>query len=44
MSLKSEKVNANNGLITIKMPEVNEVVEEDEEEIEMPRLKGELVK
>lgn len=44
MSLKSEKVNANNGLITIKMPEVNEVVEEDEEEIEMPRLKGELAK
>lgn len=43
MSLKSEKVNTNNGLITIKMPESTEVIEEDEE-IEMPRLKGELVK
>ena len=42
MSLKSEKVNANKGLVTVKMPEVNE--EEETEEIEMPRLKGELAK
>lgn len=42
MSLKSEKVNANKGLVTVKIPEVNE--EEETEEIEMPRLKGELAK
>ena len=42
MSLKSEKVNANKGLVTVKMPEENE--EEETEEIEMPRLKGELAK
>lgn len=43
MSLKSEKVNTNNkGLVTVKMPELDS--QEEEEEIEMPRLKGEFVK